>query len=170
MPTITIEIQKTTTYHRAVDVEDADMYFRDTQLEAFLYTAMQVAPPYYEYKIIAIENPNPHPDDMWVEGSIVIRKSSNLDDWYSVVPPRKGTWEDWCGIACQILGIPKYTIEQSAYYVPSDGRRLAIREEGGAFCGYSPRNDNEYAEGSLADWISLAKNVLNIKEENANTD
>jgi hypothetical protein len=71
-------------------------------------------------------------------------------------------WEDWVSIANQILGdIPTGNIPQKRFYVEG-GRRLAIMtdREPGLWYGYSPRNDSEYAEGSLEDWQNLARGIL----------
>ena len=49
------------------------------------------------------------------------------------------------------------------------GRRLAIVRRPGnrdTYEPYSPRNDHEFAEGSLKDWAELARKIVDHDERN----
>ena len=55
-----------------------------------------------------------------------------------------------------------------AEIVVSSGRRLAVAKSGHIddwYISYSPRNDNQNAEGTWEEWVNLAKAILEEDEE-----
>lgn len=59
-------------------------------------------------------------------------------------------------------------VGKSGEIVAASSRKLAIRASiysSDWYISYSPKNDNEYAEGKWDEWVSLAHEVLKLEEQ-----